>query len=73
MKKIAWIGTGVMGNSMVSHLIDAGYPCSLYNRTKEKMLNLKDKKVYLHNNYANITKEYPLSLYRSIVSKNTIR
>ncbi len=45
MKKIAWIGTGVMGNSMVSHLIDAGYPCSLYNRTKEKMLNLKDKAV----------------------------
>ena len=45
MKKIAWIGTGVMGNAMVTHLIDAGYTCSLYNRTKEKMMNLKDKAI----------------------------
>lgn len=43
MKKIAWIGTGVMGNAMVSHLINAGYTCNVYNRSKEKMLNLKDK------------------------------
>ena len=43
MKKIAWIGTGVMGNAMVTHLINAGYTCSLYNRSKEKMMNLKDK------------------------------
>jgi 3-hydroxyisobutyrate dehydrogenase len=43
MKKIAWIGTGVMGNSMVSHLIKAGYPVSIYTRSKEKADNLKDK------------------------------
>lgn len=43
MKKVAWIGTGVMGNAMVSHLINAGYSCNVYNRSKEKMLNLKDK------------------------------
>ncbi|PKM88000.1 MAG: oxidoreductase [Firmicutes bacterium HGW-Firmicutes-10] len=43
MKKIAWIGTGVMGNSMVSHLIDAGYPVSIYTRSKEKAENLKEK------------------------------
>lgn len=43
MKKLAWIGTGVMGNAMVSHLINAGYSCNVYNRSKEKMLNLKDK------------------------------
>lgn len=45
MKKIAWIGTGVMGNAMVTHLINAGYTCSLYNRSKEKMMNLKDKAI----------------------------
>lgn len=45
MKKIAWIGTGVMGNAMVTHLINAGYTCSLYNRTKEKMMNLQDKAI----------------------------
>lgn len=43
MKKIAWIGTGVMGNAMVSHLINAGYSCSLYNRSKEKMMNLSHR------------------------------
>lgn len=43
MKKIAWIGTGVMGNSMVSHLINAGYPVSIYTRSIEKAANLKDK------------------------------
>lgn len=43
MKKIAWIGTGVMGNHMVSHLINAGYPLSIYTRSKEKAENLKDK------------------------------
>jgi len=45
MKKIAWIGTGVMGNAMVTHLINAGYTCSLYNRSKEKMMNLIDKAI----------------------------
>jgi 3-hydroxyisobutyrate dehydrogenase len=43
MKKIAWIGTGVMGNAMVSHLISAGYPVSVYTRSIEKAENLKDK------------------------------
>ncbi len=43
MKKITWIGTGVMGNGMVSHLINAGYPVNVYTRSKEKAENLKDK------------------------------
>lgn len=33
---IGWIGTGVMGNSMVGHLHKAGYKCTVYNRTKKK-------------------------------------
>ena len=36
MKKIGFIGTGVMGSSMVKHLLNAGYPVTVYNRTKEK-------------------------------------
>ena len=43
MKKIAWIGTGVMGHAMVSHLISAGYPVTVYTRTKAKALDLMDK------------------------------
>lgn len=36
MKKIAWIGTGVMGNPMASHLANAGYNVHVYNRTTSK-------------------------------------
>ena len=34
--KICWVGTGVMGSSMLGHLIDAGHECTVYTRTKEK-------------------------------------
>ncbi|MBH0177728.1 MAG: NAD(P)-dependent oxidoreductase, partial [Nitrospira sp.] len=34
--RIGWIGTGVMGASMCGHLLDAGYPVTLYTRTKSK-------------------------------------
>jgi 3-hydroxyisobutyrate dehydrogenase len=33
---IGWIGTGVMGNSMLSHLIDKGYETCVFTRTPEK-------------------------------------
>jgi 3-hydroxyisobutyrate dehydrogenase len=39
-EKIGWIGTGVMGKSMCGHLIDAGYDVLVYNRTKEKAVDL---------------------------------
>ena len=34
--KIGWIGTGVMGASMVGHLIDAGFSATVFSRTKSK-------------------------------------
>ncbi|MFS0675013.1 NAD(P)-dependent oxidoreductase [Ornithinibacillus sp. 179-J 7C1 HS] len=34
--KIGFIGTGVMGKSMVLNLLNAGYPVSVYTRTKAK-------------------------------------
>ena len=33
---ICWVGTGVMGSSMLEHLIDAGHQCRVYNRTRSK-------------------------------------
>lgn len=39
-KSIGWIGTGVMGDSMAEHLLDAGYDLRVHNRTKEKALSL---------------------------------
>lgn len=34
--KIGWIGTGVMGNSMAGHLMNAGFSVSVFTRTKAK-------------------------------------
>jgi 3-hydroxyisobutyrate dehydrogenase len=34
--KIGWIGTGVMGTSMVGHLIDAGFAATVFNRSKHR-------------------------------------
>lgn len=33
---IAFIGTGVMGSAMAGHLMDAGYPLVVHNRTRER-------------------------------------
>jgi 3-hydroxyisobutyrate dehydrogenase len=38
--KIGWIGTGVMGRSMCSHLMDAGYKLTIFNRSSEKTRDL---------------------------------
>ncbi|WP_035244388.1 NAD(P)-dependent oxidoreductase [Desulfonatronovibrio hydrogenovorans] len=40
---IGWVGTGVMGVSMCSHLLDAGYDVRVFNRTREKARPLLDK------------------------------
>ena len=36
LKKIAFIGTGVMGSSIVRHLLKADYEVTIYTRTKER-------------------------------------
>ena len=41
--KIGFIGTGVMGSSMVRHLLNAGYDVNVYNRTKEKAMPLTEE------------------------------
>lgn len=42
-EKIGFIGTGVMGSSMARNLMKAGYPVSVYTRTKEKAQALIDE------------------------------
>jgi len=42
-RQIGWIGTGVMGVSMCGHLIDAGYPVTVYSRTPERAQLLLEK------------------------------
>lgn len=41
--KIGWIGTGVMGSSMVGHLLEAGFAATVYTRTKSKAKGVLSK------------------------------
>jgi len=41
--KIGFIGLGVMGHSMASHLLETGYNLHIYNRTREKGKDLLEK------------------------------
>ena len=45
--RIGWIGTGVMGQSMAGHLLDAGYELSVFNRTAAKAQSLVDRGAHL--------------------------
>jgi 3-hydroxyisobutyrate dehydrogenase len=45
---VGFIGTGVMGQSMAGHLIDAGYSLNVYNRTASKCEPLVKKGAKLH-------------------------
>jgi 3-hydroxyisobutyrate dehydrogenase len=38
--RIGWVGIGVMGRSMCGHLLRAGYPVSVFTRTREKAADL---------------------------------
>ena len=40
MKKIGFIGVGVLGKAMVRHLIKHGFDVTIYNRTKAKVEDL---------------------------------
>jgi 3-hydroxyisobutyrate dehydrogenase len=41
--RIGWIGTGVMGTSMCGHLMAAGYPATVFNRSRAKVRPLVEK------------------------------
>jgi 3-hydroxyisobutyrate dehydrogenase len=41
--RIGWIGTGVMGLSMCGHVLDAGYPVTVHNRTRARSEPLLEK------------------------------
>lgn len=43
LKKVGFIGTGIMGSAMAGHLMDAGFELSVYNRTKSKAQPLIDR------------------------------
>ena len=40
---LGWIGTGVMGQSMAGHLMEAGFKLNVYSRTQSKSQSLIDR------------------------------
>ncbi|AZV55874.1 NAD(P)-dependent oxidoreductase [Clostridium sp. AWRP] len=57
MKKIGFIGTGVMGNSMVLNILKSEYSLIVYNRTKSRAENLIEKGAKWKNTPSDIAKE----------------
>lgn len=55
-KTIGFIGTGVMGKSMVGHLLHAGWRVHLFTRTKEKAQSLIEKGAHWEENVAALAK-----------------
>jgi len=43
IKEVGFIGVGVMGRSMVGHLLDAGFPVHVYTRSKAKAAAVLEK------------------------------
>ena len=43
IKRIGFIGTGIMGSHMAMHLMDKGYELTVFNRTVEKTRTLTEK------------------------------
>jgi len=43
MKKIGIIGLGMLGNAVAVHLLDSGFEVTVYNRTKEKTIQTREK------------------------------
>lgn len=47
--KVGFIGLGIMGQAMASHILDAGYELHVYNRTRSKAQNLIDRGATWHD------------------------
>ena len=43
MNRIGIIGIGMLGNAVALHLLDVGFQVTIFNRTKEKAIQLKEK------------------------------
>ncbi len=53
---IGFIGLGVMGKSMATHLLAAGHPLHLYNRTRSKADDLVAKGAIWHDTVADVAR-----------------
>lgn len=54
---IGWIGTGIMGSAMCSHIMDGGYKTVVFNRTAEKAKKLVEKGANLASNPGEVARK----------------
>jgi 3-hydroxyisobutyrate dehydrogenase len=57
MKKVGFIGTGVMGKSMARHIMNAGYDLHIYTRTKAKAEDLLEEGAHWQDSPADLAQE----------------
>ena len=78
---LGWIGTGIMGRSMARHLMNAGYPMSVYNRTKSKAAELLDvgaawcdspKEVARRSKIVFLMVGYPADVFETVLGSSGI-
>lgn len=57
MRKIGFIGLGIMGLPMAGHLMDAGYEMHIYARHPEKVVSIVNKGAILHDSIHDCVKD----------------
>ena len=56
MKKVAWIGVGIMGKSMVRNLMKAGFELHIYTRTRAKVEDVIGEGAVFHDTIGDCVK-----------------
>ena len=57
VRKVAFVGTGIMGAPIARHIMEAGYDLTVYNRTKEKAQGLLDEGAHWAESPADAARE----------------
>lgn len=57
MKKIGFIGVGIMGKSMVRNLMKSGFELHIFARNKEKVQDVIDEGAVFHDSIAECVKD----------------
>jgi 3-hydroxyisobutyrate dehydrogenase-like beta-hydroxyacid dehydrogenase len=63
MKKIAYLGLGIMGRGMVGNLLKAGYPVTVWNRTAERCTDVVDQGAKLAGSPAEAAADADVIMY----------
>ena len=78
---IGWIGLGVMGSPMVFNLVSAGYPVSVFSRTKSKAVTVLEAGARWVDDICQLSRSsdivctmvgYPEDLEKVVLSENGV-